>query len=78
MSETPPPEIRDLPETHDVGAGTIEQRIAPATVAALADQGIGLAGTSLASRDFSFIRWKPDFAQVLVTLGGGKVWCENQ
>ncbi len=74
---TPNPEL--YPETHNIGTGTLEQRIGPQACPPLWKHGINLTGTSDAKHDFKFIRWNPQFSQLLVTFEGeGRVWVNGQ
>src|SRR6185312_11029512 len=66
MAELP----NNLVQIQHIGARTRERMASDRDVAAFADCGLGLAGSSLARAGFTFFRPAPDMRQLLVCTGG--------
>lgn len=69
----------NLVQIQHIGARTRERMASDRDVAAFADCGLGLAGSSLARAGFTFFRPAPDMRQLLVCTGGrGEVWLDHR
>ncbi|QQE10007.1 AraC family transcriptional regulator [Planctomycetota bacterium] len=72
--------IEDIPhiETYCIGDDTYEQLVGSEQIPSLKNNNIIFAGISVAAKDFSFVRLKPDLSQILITVKGqGEVYTED-